>query len=228
MHYLCHRSEIPKVTKLAELLANNKQPRKDSAFPTSFPVLCSSTSNLYPSIGIYLKDPSQQLSELSFGQRFPEYKNPLYNALWGLEATKNSSNSQGGKAVLKTEAFGRGAVLTRGLHSFSVSRKVLEHPQLCATGVKQSEEKFKFGAGVGSQTRAKEQVYGSPTWDESRERKRKSRKAGGTRAAAGPRVSSRLEHLQRGVVLRKGGSGEQPTHRPPPDHRLPPWGPGCR
>lgn len=152
----------------------------------------------------------------------------MCNALWGPEATKNSSNSRGGKAVLKTEASGRGAALTRGLHSFSVSRKVLEHPQLCATGVKQSEEKFKFGAGVGSQTRAKEQVYGSPTWDESRERKRKSRKAGGTRAAAGPRVSSRLEHLQRGVVLRKGGSGEQPTHRPLPDHRLPPWGPGCR
>lgn len=38
----------------------------------------------------------------------------------------------------------------------------MEHPQLCATGVKQSEEKFKFGAGVGSQTRAKEQVFGLP------------------------------------------------------------------
>lgn len=147
----------------------------------------------------------------------------MCKALWRPEATENSSNSRGGKAVLKTEASGRGAALTRGLHSFSAFRKVLEHSQLCATGVKQSEEKSKFGAGVGSQRRAKEQVYSSPTWDESRERKRKSRKAGGTRAAAGPRVSSRLEHLQRGVVLRKVGSGEQPTHRPPPDHRLPPW-----
>lgn len=27
---------------------------------------------------------------------------------------------------------------------------------------------------------------------------------------------------------RRGGSGEQLTHRPPPEHRLPPWGPGCR
>lgn len=68
----------------------------------------------------------------------------------------------------------------------------------------------------------------------SQERKLKSRKARGTGIAvarAGTHISSRLEHLQGGVVLKEGGSGAQcPPSSPhsPSEPRLPPPGPGMQ
>lgn len=87
------------------------------------------------------------------------------------------------------------------------------HPHLCDTGVKQSKGKPKFGGARGGGEGGGRSVQKSkstalPRGPSQESGSAESRKAGGTSAAAGPRVSSRLEHLQRGVVPRKGGSGE--------------------